>query len=83
MSKDLKVDVLVFNGCMIRKEEDKEITIELLNGLNGYVLKKTGYDIKFVENELDTSIDLSVYESPNNDIEASITNKEEFEKTHL
>ena len=86
MSKDLKVDVLVFDGCMIRKEEDKEITTELLNGLNGYVLEKTGYDIKFVEKELDTSIDLSVYESPNNDIEASITyykDKEEFEKTHL
>jgi hypothetical protein len=71
---------------MIRKEEDKEITAELLNGLNGYVLEKTGYDIKFVEKELDTSIDLSIYDSPNNDIEVSITyykDKEEFEKFHL
>ena len=86
MSKDYKVDVLVFDGCMIRKEEDKEITDKLLNGLNVYVLEKTGYDIKFIEKELDTSIDLSVYESPKNDIEASITyykDKEEFEKTHL
>ena len=86
MSKGYKVDVLVFDGCMIRKEEDKEITENLLNGLNGYVLEKTGYDIKFIEKELDTSIDLSVYESPKNDIEASITyykDKEEFEKTHL
>ena len=86
MSKGYKVDVLVFDGCMIRKEEDKEITENLLNGLNVYVEEKTGYDIKFIEKELDTSIDLSVYESPKNDIEASITyykDKEEFEKTHL
>lgn len=86
MSKGFNVDVLVFDGCMIRKEEDKEITEILLNGLNEYVLEKTGYDIKFIEKELDFSIDLSGYESPNNDIESSITyykDKEEFEKTHL
>ena len=86
MSKNYKVDVLVFDGCMVRKEEDKEISNELLNEINEYVLEKTGYDIKFVEKELDTSIDLSIYENPKNDIEASITyykDKEEFEKTHL
>jgi len=86
MSKNYKVDVLVFDGCMVRKEEDKEISNELLNELNEYVLEKTGYDIKFVEKELDTSIDLSIYENPKNDIESSITyykDKEEFEKTHL
>jgi hypothetical protein len=69
MRKGYKVDVLVFDGCMIRKEVDKEITDKLLNGLNFlnvYVLDKIGYDIKFIEKELDTSIDLSVYESPKN-----------------
>jgi hypothetical protein len=44
MSKDFKVDVLVFDGCMIRKEEDKEITDKSLNGLNVYVLDKKGSD---------------------------------------
>jgi hypothetical protein len=86
MSKNYKVDVLVFDGCMVRKEEDKEISNELLNELNEYVLEKTGYDIKFVEKELDTSIDLSIYENPKNDIESSITyykDKEEFEKKTL
>jgi hypothetical protein len=86
ISKDFIVDVLVFFGCMIRKEEDKEITPELLNGLNRYVFEKTGYDIKFIEKDLDTYIDLCVSESPNNDIEASITyykDKEEFENPHL
>ena len=80
------VDVLVFDGCMIRKDENKTITDELLNGLSEYVFEKTGYDIKFVEKDLDTSIDLSIYDSPENDIHASITyykDKEEFEKSHL
>jgi hypothetical protein len=86
MSKGFNVDVLVFDGCMIRKEEDKEITENSLNGLNEYALEKTGYDIKFIEKELEVSIDLSCYESPYNDIEASIAyykDKEEFEKAHL
>jgi hypothetical protein len=75
--------VLVFDGCMIRRDENKDITNELLAGLSVYVLEKTGYDIKFNEKDLDTSIDQSIYESPNNDIEASITYykyKEDFEK---
>jgi hypothetical protein len=36
--------------------------------------------------DLDTSIDLSIYENANNDIKASITyykDNEDFEKTHL
>jgi hypothetical protein len=80
------VDVLVFDVSMIRRDENKDITDELLSGLNEYVFEKTGYDIRFVEKDLDTSIDLSIYESPNNDIQASITyykDKEEFEKLHL
>ena len=86
MKEGYNVDVLVFDGCMIRKEENKEITDELLSGLSGYVLEKTGYKIEFIEKKLDDTLDLSVYDSPKNDIEASITyykDKEEFEKTHL
>ncbi len=78
--------MLVFDGCMIRRDENKDITDELLAGLSVYVLKKTGYDIKFNEKDLDTSIDQSIYESPNNDNEASITfykYKEDFEKKYL
>ena len=86
MKEGYKVDVLVFDGCMIRKEDDKNITADLLGGLSGYVYEKTKYKIEFVEKELDNTIDLSIYDSPNNDIEASITyykDKEEFEKSHL
>lgn len=85
-SKNYNVDVLVFDGFMIRKEDDKEITDELLNELSGYVLDKTGYDMKFIEKPLDTSIDLSKYENSSNDNENQVSyykDKEEFEKTHL
>ncbi len=54
--KDFEVDVLVFVGCMIGREEVKEITTKLLNVLYGYDLDKTGYGIKFVDKQLDTSI---------------------------
>jgi hypothetical protein len=86
MKEGYNVDVLVFDGCMIRKEEGKYITDDLLNGLSVYVLEKTGYDIKFVEKKLDSSIDLNCYENTKNDIDNDITyykDKEEFEKTHL
>lgn len=86
MKEGYKVDVLVFDGCMIRREEGKVITDDLLSGLSGYVYEKTKYNIEFVEKNLDDTIDLSIYESPSNDIQASITyykDKEEFENTHL
>ena len=85
-TNNYNVDVLVFDGFMIRKEDDKEITNELLNELSGYVLEKTGYEIKFIEKPLDTSIDLSKYEYSSNDNENKVSyykDKEEFEKTHL
>ena len=85
MLEGYNVDVLVFDGCMVRKK-DKEITEELLSRLSDYVYDKTKYKIKFVQKQLDNSIDLSIYESPKNDIEASVSyykDKEEFEKTHL
>jgi len=85
MKEGYKVDVLVFDGCMIRKE-DKEITDDLLSGLSGYVYEKLQYEIEFVEKKLDDTIDLSIYESPSNDIEASVSyykDKEDFEKSHL
>ena len=40
INEGFNVDVLVFDGCMIRKDENKTITDELLNGLNEYVFEK-------------------------------------------
>ena len=86
MNEGYNVDVLVFDGCMVRKDENKEITDELLNRLSVYVCEKTGYKIEFAEKDLDKSIDLSIYEDAKNDIESTVSyykDKEEFEKTHL
>ena len=86
LSLGYSVDVLVFDGMMIRKDEDKPLTEELFTNLSGYVLDKTGYDIKFVEKELDTTINLDEYEDEEIKIENSITyykDKEEFEKSHF
>ena len=49
MNEGYNVDVLVFDGCMVRKDENKEITDELLNRLSVYICEKTGYKIEFVE----------------------------------
>jgi hypothetical protein len=46
MNEAYGVDALVFDGCMIRRDENKDISDELLTGLCGYVFEKTGYDIK-------------------------------------
>ena len=48
MLEGYNVDVLVFDGCMVRKK-DKEITEELLSRLSDYVYDKTKYKIKFVK----------------------------------
>ncbi len=46
MNGGYSVDALVFDGCMIRRDENKDIADELLTGLCGYVSEKTGCDIK-------------------------------------
>ena len=71
---------------VIRTDEDKPLTEELIINLSGYVLDKTGYDVRFVEKELDTTISLDEYEYEGIAIENSITyykDKEEFEKFSL
>jgi len=87
LSIGYNVDVLVFDGFMVRKEDDKPITEELLKILSDYVFEKTNYRMKFNEKPLDNSIDLSIYnDDDKTDLEKTITyhkDKEEFEKTHL
>ena len=56
MKEGYKVDVLVFDGCMIRKEDDKEITNELLGGLSGYVYEKTKYKLNLLKKNLITQL---------------------------
>ena len=85
-NKGFNVDVLVFDGFMVRKEEGKIITEKILDELNLYIKEQTGYNIKFVEKSLENTIDLSKYIEPLYDTPEPITyfkDKEEFEKTHL
>ena len=85
-NKNYNVDVLIFDGFMLRKEEDKPINDEILNELKTYIKNKTKYDIEFVEKSLSNKIDLSEYIEPLYDEEAKVSyykDKEEFEKTHL
>lgn len=79
------VDVLVFDGFMVRKGE-KELTEDVLLKLNKYILDKTGYNITFVEKSIDNILDLSTYPEPIQNMKLSVSyykDKEEFEKTHL
>ena len=79
------VDVLVFDGMMIRKD-DRELTEELFENISEYVYEKTGYKMEFVEKELDTSINLDEYEDVESSVDNSVTyykDKEEFERIHF
>ena len=85
-TKGYNVDVLIFDGFMLRKEEGKEINDEILLELNSYIKEKTKYDMEFVEKSLSNKIDLSEYIEPLYEEEAKVSyfkDKEEFEKTHL
>jgi hypothetical protein len=80
------VDVLIFDGFMVRKEEGKEITEETLSNLSKFVKDNTSYDITFVEKSIDNLIDLSKYVEPLLDDKPVVSyfkDKELFEKTHL
>lgn len=81
-----KVDVLVFDGFMVRVEPNKEVSRGVLDDLQKYIQDKTGYDIKFEVKPLDNILDLSIYPDNIIDEKQDITyykDKEEFEKTHL
>ena len=85
-NKSYNVDVLIFDGFMVRKEIDKYINDDVLKELNEYIFKKTSYNINFVEKSLNNKIDLEGYIEPLYDEPPEITyfkDKEKFEKTHL
>lgn len=86
MKEGFNVDVLVFDGCMVRKVENKLITPELLSELSDYVFDKCGYKIEIVEKELDNSIDLSKYQNievDESNVVSYYKDKEKFEQNHL
>jgi hypothetical protein len=77
------VDVLVFDGFMVRKNKDFG---DVLDRLKNYIKEKTDYNMEFVVKGMDDKIDLSPYASPvSNGVDTStyLKDKEDFEKTHL
>ena len=82
MKKNYSVDVLVFDGLMVRKN-DIGINQDLLNEMNIYVYDKTGYDIKFTEKPLNNIFNLENLSSKKSLKPTYPELKEEFEQTHL
>lgn len=77
------VDVLIFDGFMIRK--NKELG-DVLYRLKKYIKEKTDYDMEFIIKEMNDVIDLSSFSQPVKTCEDTSTylkDKEEFEKTHI
>jgi hypothetical protein len=87
IENNYEVDVLVFDGFMVRKNSDKPITTEVLDDVSKYVMEKTEYNLKFVEKPLDNSINLFLKHYDDLSIgkeEASYAkDKINFEKTHF
>lgn len=48
------VDVLAYDGFMVRKREGVPITESLLNGIAAAIKEKTGYDIKLIEKPMES-----------------------------
>lgn len=81
---DYNVDVLVFDGFMVRKT--KELPTGIFDELKQFVKEKTTYEIDFIEKPMENTIDLSKYPDALGDEdvkETYFTDKEQFEKTHL
>lgn len=84
IEKGYSVDVLVFDGLMIRKT--KELTNDVLAELQNYIKEQTDYNMVFVEKEMCMTIDLNKYADPVDDEKVDITyfkEKEKFEKNHI
>lgn len=81
--KGYSVDVLVFDGLMVYKN-DLGITPDILNEMSLYVFNKSGYNINFTEKPLENVFKLDDLTITNKQLKPSYQDiKEDFEKTHL
>lgn len=84
-SKGYSVDVLVFDGLMIRKG-DHIVDEDILKELQNYIKEKTEYDMVFVDKSITNIIDMSKYPDPVEEVKDNskyLKDKEEFEKNHV
>lgn len=93
MNKGYNIDCFIFDGFLIRIEDNKVVNQELLDNTSQYVYEKTSYNLKLVNKPFDDIINLNeFYENINNEQDKEqekineITyykDKENFEKTHF
>ena len=84
-SKGYNVDVLVFDGLMVRKG-DLVVDEYILEELEKYIKEKTEYDMKFVDKSITNIIDMTKYPDPVEEVKDNskyLRDKEEFEKNHI
>lgn len=89
INKDYNIDCLIFDGFLIRIEDNKIINEELLNETSKYVFENTSYNLKLINKKFDNIINLDKYkeeEIKKIDLTNEVTyykDKEEFEKNHF
>lgn len=88
IDKNYNVDCFIFDGFLIRIEENKIVDAYLLNEVSNFVLENTGYNLKLIQKEFDNIINLENIEinEEQNDLSKDATyykDKEEFEKIHF
>ena len=79
INKGYKVDVLVFDGLMIRNNDD----LPNLKELSEHIKEKLNYDIEFVEKPLINIFNFDVIPKELKEEPTYPTMKEEFEKEHF
>lgn len=89
-NKGYNIDCLIFDGFLIRIEDDKPISQDLFDITSVHIFEMTGYNLKIVVKPFDNIINLDVFEDDIPDVKIDLTNettyfkdKVEFEKTHF
>lgn len=85
-SLQFNVDVLIFDGFMVRRDENNLLTDEILKNMSEYVNNKTGYSFEFVIKPLDSTLNLK--DLPNTSVEQKLdvtyyADKQKFEENHI
>jgi hypothetical protein len=80
MDQGWSVDVLAYDGVMIRKRKDVPITPELLTDLEAAVLTATGYTVRIIEKPM-TGFDVNVMQDEDDVAYAEM--KAKFEENHF
>jgi hypothetical protein len=87
-NKGYNIDCLIFDGFLIRIDENKTISSSLFDEVSKYVDENTGYNLKLVHKDFDNIINLNDFELEKkvDDLKEQETyykDKEDFERNHF